>query len=212
MVSHSILFKKLESVGIQNTGLNWFKCYLENRTQVIKVNGVLSGEWRVQYGVPQGSTLGPLLFLIYINDVKKFVSCPLTLFADDTVLFTSDNNLKNAVHSLQGNLDKLMLWTRASKLTINATKSKVMIINPGKRKRVDSDPEYREMDMEICMGLTKLEHVKAYKYLGVTIDKDLNFKQHLKQVIKNCAHKIYVLGKIRKRLTQGRQWTYTKPW
>lgn len=199
-VSHDILFGKLESVGIMNSELDWFRCDLGDRTQVVKVNGLLSGEQGVWCGAPQGSTLGPLLFLIYINDVTSFVSCPLISFADDTVLFTSDSTLESTVSHLQEGLDKLMLWTRNSKLTINAMKSKLMIINPKKMKRADR--ACSEGELEVYMGPTKLEQVKTYKYLGVTIDKDLNFKQHLKQVIKNCAQKIYVLGKIRNKLTQ----------
>lgn len=167
-------------MGVQNSGLDWFKCYLSNRTQVVKANGSISGEQGVRCGVPQGSTLGPLLFLIYINDVTQFVPCPLILFSDDTVLYTSDVNLKNSISHLQTGLDKLMFWTVNSKLTINASKSKLMIINP-KRKRC-SDGAVTDSEREVYMGPTKLEEVKAYRYLGVTIDKDLNFK-HLKQVI-----------------------------
>lgn len=149
----------------------------------------------VQCGVPKGSTLGPLLFLIYINDIVNYVNCPLLLFADDTVLYISAETQEESVRLLQDGINRLMLWTRASILTINAGKSKIMLINPKKKNRVTEAPE-------LLMGDTRLESVNVYKYLGVLIDCELNFKDHIKQVIRNCAHKIYLLRRIRKTITQ----------
>lgn len=123
------------------------------------------------------------------------MNCPLLLFADDTVLYTSAETQEESVELLQEGINKLMLWTRASMLTINAGKSKTMFINPKKRKKAMMTPE-------LLMGSTRLEPVKVYKYLGVLIDYELTFKDHIKQIIRNCARKVYLLRRIRKTIMQ----------
>lgn len=135
-VAHDILLRKLESVGILANELGWFENYLGGRTQRVKVNGTMSGQERVRCGVPQGSTLGPLLFLIYINDITKYMPCNTLLFADDTVMYTSGASAREAEEKMQKGLDKIVLWTRDAQLTVNEGKSKVMLIKPKRRKLI----------------------------------------------------------------------------
>lgn len=192
-VSHPILYQKLELLGITNHSLDWFKDYLTNREQCVKVNGCVSGGAAVQCGVPQGSTLGPLLFLIYINDVIDTIQAGTLLFADDTVIYTMDKSYDQAVIKLQKCIDKFMVWTKKSKLTVNISKSKTMTVEPTR--------QVRESKMDISMGGKMLDEVSIYRYLGVKIDSSLTFKTHVNGIIKNVSHKIYQLGKIRKYLT-----------
>lgn len=157
-VSHQILFRKMESVGVGPKELQWFKNYLSGRVQTMKVNDHVSEEGRVSCGVPQGSTLGPLLFLIYVNDITKYLkdNCNCILFADDTILYTSDKTEAVAVKNLQENINILMLWMRDSQLTVNTNKSKTMLISPFTRR-----PPVNQTN-SIKMGLTKLEEVNTY--------------------------------------------------
>lgn len=192
-------YKAKESVGIQGKELKWFNSYLSGRHQAVKANGVRSGWERVQCGVPQGSTLGPLLFLLYINDLGQYIDCKYLLFADDTVLYVSDSDYSNAARELQRNLDMFVIWTKNSSLTVNAKKSKTMSIAPSNNKRM-KDNLVRENRLH--MGETGLEEVTNYKYLGVHIDDDLSFNTHVRSVTKNVAHKIHLLSKIRSKLTK----------
>lgn len=173
-------------MGIRSRELEWFKKYLGNRTQRVKVNGTVSGQEWVRCGVPQGSTLGQLLFLIYINNIAKYLQCHTMLFVDDTVLYASDKDPKGAARKLQTSLDKLVLWTRGSQLTINEGKSKAILLKPNKKKLLDQP--------SLLMNGVELENVTSYKYLGVILDVNLNFKQHVNQIIRNVSHKIFVLG------------------
>ena len=127
-VDHSILLRKLFHYGIRGTAYNWFESYLSNRKQCVSYNGVKSSMKPIKCGVPQGSILGPLLFLIYINDLinvcKK--SSPY-LFADDTNLFVNGNNLEDMVNSLNHELHDISLWLKVNKLSLNIKKTHYMV-------------------------------------------------------------------------------------
>lgn len=197
-VSYPVLFQKMASVGIQGNEMKWFEDYLDNRLQAVKANGVQSGWVRVWCGVPQASSLGPLLFLLYIYDIGQYIDCRYLLFADDTVLYSSDQDFGKATTELQRNLDVLSLWTRGSALTINAKKSKTMSVIPYNNQK---KKECLLANRVLHLGNDPLEEVATYKYLGVHIDKDLSFTTQAKSVLKNAAHKVYLLAKIRSNLT-----------
>ena len=134
-VDHTILIKKLDYYGIRGTALEWFKSYLSDRTQRVSINGELSKDREIKYGVPQGSLLGPLLFLIYINDIR-FSSSILNfhLIADDTSIFLSDKNADNLENIINKELQNVSNWLIAHKLTLNLSKSNFLFINPYQRK------------------------------------------------------------------------------
>ena len=124
-----MLFNKLDRYGVRGTALNWYKSYLNNRTMQAKCTvenntSVLSEGFTVKFGTPQGSCLGPLLFLIFCNDlVKVLESCSGILFADDTTLYKSHKNLRYLVWSVNQDLEKISDWFRANKLTLNTKKT-----------------------------------------------------------------------------------------
>ena len=134
-VNHSILFDKLQHYGIRGVALDWFKSYFSNRLQFVQFNGVYSKKNPIYCGVPQGSILAPLLFLLYINDINKVSNIAnLILFADDTNLFFSHNNLPFLIDQVNGELDKLTVWLSANKLSINLKKTNFMIFRPRQKK------------------------------------------------------------------------------
>jgi hypothetical protein len=127
-VNFEILFKKLQHYGIRGICLQWFKDYLQERTQIVKYKQHRSTEMNVTTGVPQGSILGPLLFLLYINDTE---SCSdilsFILYADDTNAFYSNPCLKTLYNTIQNEMNKVVKWLNANKLSINAPKTKFVI-------------------------------------------------------------------------------------
>ena len=196
-VNHNILLNKINSLGIKNNNLNWITSYLHNRKQVVVANGYTSKNGTITCGVPQGSTLGPLLFLIYINDINKhFINSKIKLFADDTVLYSSASDVDTAKISLQTDLDQLDIWCKQHKLSININKTKSVIFGTNK---FNSNIN--------CTNLTiageEIKYVSEYKYLGIVLDKNLTFTKHIKYIHGLAAHKIYLLSKIRPCINQS---------
>ena len=123
-VKHDILLSKLEYYGIRGTPLMWFKSYLQNRQQYTDIDGTLSDIDYIKFGVPQGSILGPLLFLIYINDIVHSSDIlKFFLFADDTTIYYSTKTSHNIQKTLNSELDKVNTWLNCNKLSLNTGKS-----------------------------------------------------------------------------------------
>ena len=135
-VDHNILISKLEHYGVRGTSLRGFESYLSNRQQYVEFNGVSSESCKMKYGVTQGSILGPLLFLLFINDlcnVSKVVD--FILFADDTNIFFSHNYFNLLPGILNSKMLKLTQWCQANKLSINFKKSNFMVFSPPQRRK-----------------------------------------------------------------------------
>ena len=188
-VDHIILLQKLSLYGIRGTALNWFQSYLTNRYQFVTYNGESSERKKVKCGVPQGSILGPLLFLIYINDLADVCKCSLPiLFADDTNLFHHGTDLSVIECEFNKELADISTWLKVNKLSLNIKKTHYMIFT---RKKL-SHP----LDLRID---NQNAHVtKTSKFLGVYIDDKLNWKTHISYVAGKVARGIGVLGKARK--------------
>ena len=123
-VDHSILLKKLSLYGVRNINLKLFKSYLSNRKQYISTYQGNTDMAAITCGVPQGSILGPLLFLIFVNDLKKSTSLDPIMFADDTNLFYSHKNIKYLFETVNKELANISAWFQANKLSLNANKTK----------------------------------------------------------------------------------------
>lgn len=166
-VPHRRLVKKLESVGINGSLLNWIENFLNGRKQRVVVNGVMSRWIEVLSGVPQGSVLGPLLFLIFVSDIPSLIENSISLFADDTKLYG-----KNCGTSLQDDLTKLVEWTKLMQMCFNASKCKVMHLG----KQNPCIPyTMLNANNEQCI----LERTYVEKDLGVHVDEQLSFKEHV---------------------------------
>ena len=127
--SHSILLKKLSLMGVNGVALNWFRTYLSNRTQCVDINGNLSAEKRLLLSVIQGSILGPILFLCYINDLYLCTTLFTTLFADDGTCLAKDANLNNLIKYVNNELQKISNWFLSNKMAVNTSKTKYIIFH-----------------------------------------------------------------------------------
>ena len=189
-VNHKILLQKLEKLGIQNNNLKWIENYLSNRSQSTLANGILSPSNAITCGVPQGSVLGPLLFLVYVNDLSNILKeAGHYLYADDTVIFKSGTNIQTVLNSLQKDLNGYWSWCNANKLTINTKKTNYVIY--GTNQRVS---KIRHSSLSLQNDL--LQRTPSYKYLGVHIDSHLSFNTHVDNCCKIVSHKLYLLSKV----------------
>ena len=193
-VNTDILKKKLERSGVRNAVLNWCANYLSNRKQCTYVNGVTSSLLPVTCGVPQGSVLGPLFFLVFVNDIQGALEdCKVKLYADDTVLYQSGLNGEIAANKLQQSVNLFAGWCERNALTINISKTKIMTF--GSRHKVK-----KAKKLVIKLGDDELKQVPSYKYLGVILESTLNYNLHISQVIRTVLHKLLLLSKMKKYL------------
>ena len=194
-VNHTILTRKLKSIGVSQNNLSWFESYLSNRKQQTLANNEISTKKDVSIGVPQGSLLGPLLFLIYINDIANLtLSSKFKLYADDIVLYTCSKDPVKASSDMQNDLNTITNWCDNNRLTINTGKTKCVIF--GSKNKLKSYVSNPVKVKGIC-----LQFVSSYKYLGIYLDNSMRFTTHMCDVVKKAAHKIYQLSKIKQYLT-----------
>ncbi|MCP3875986.1 MAG: reverse transcriptase family protein [Desulfobacteraceae bacterium] len=181
-VPHKRLITKMRGYGINKSTCQWVEDFLSNREHRVKVNGILSSSAKVTSGIPQGSVLGPILFILYINDLPDEVANDVYLFADDTKIYSKIDNDEDC-NRLQDDLDKMEEWSAKWLLTFNPEKCKVLHL--GKKK---STHEYN-------LSETTIESSPCEKDLGVYVDHDLKFTEHMDKVV-NKAHSI--MGSIRR--------------
>ena len=189
-VNHNILLQKLESYGIRGISRKWFQSYLTDRVQIVKYYKVLSEKAKINCGVPQGSVLGPLLFLLYINDI--FNSSNLTsfiVFADDTNLFYSGKNIKQLELVVNNEIKKIFEWFKVNQLTLNIKKTNYIIFK-SKKKQI-------KHDVKITVENDQLVHVEKTKFLGMIIDQHLTWNDHINYIANKVAKSAGILSKTR---------------
>ena len=189
-VDHHILLNKLDHYGIRGLANNWFKSYLSNRQQFVSINGFNSKKQTMKYGVPQGSVLGPLLFLIYINDLHKAIKfSSVHHFADDTNLLVVGKNLLDIQKQINLDTRSLCKWLKANKISLNASKTELIIFRDPRKKCTH--------EIKVKIDGKKLTPSRSVKYLGIFIDCHFNWKVHQTELSSKLSRAIGMLSKIR---------------
>ena len=177
-VNHRILLSKLEHYGIRGALLKWFESYLTNRTQYVFLNGVSSDTMPMSCGVPQGSVLGPLLFLLYINDLPNISDkLKFFLFADDTNIYYESDNLKSLEKIVNQELKSLSLWLNVNRLALNVSKTNFVIFR--------SSQKTMNHNVTLILNRKAIEQKDHVKYLGVLVDEHLTWKHQINNASKN---------------------------
>ena len=191
-VDHNILLKKMEKYGISGVELQWFEDYLSNRLQYVTYNNHKSSHEKINCGVSQGSILGPILFLLYINDLKNVSEfCFSVLFADDTNMFITGKDMNVLCNQLNEDLRNVQEWLQCNKLSLNVLKTHYMVFTP--RNKLINDIDVKIHDVQI-------QRVYATKFLGVQIDAQLTWKTHIEYTCKKLSKCVGILCKARKKL------------
>ena len=181
-LDHEILLRKLDQYGFRGIINIWFSSYLQGRTQTTQIGPHISEKLDSTCRVPQGSVLGPLLFLLYMNDIQESSDkLSFYLFADDTNILFANKNLKSFEFDVNHKLNKVYDWLIANKLTLNIKKSNFVILCPAQRK-LSYQPKIVIFDNKQNKKVA-LEHKDYVKYLRILIDKNLSWKHHIDHII-----------------------------
>ena len=185
-IDHKILLQKLKCIGLSDSATNWVKSYLTNRITFVEIEGSKSSEKEIKCGVPQGSILGPLLFLIYANDMYQAVHCDLLLYADDSCLTVTHKDINVIEDTLNENLSSLCDWLIDNKLSIHLGKTESILF--GTRYSLSKANE-----LNIKYGNQQIEQKQSVKYLGVTLDSILNGKSMVEDILSKINNKLRFL-------------------
>jgi hypothetical protein len=196
VINHDILMHKLEFYGIRGIAKTWLSNYLTERKQYVEIENNKSNMCSIECGVPQGSILGPLLYLIYVNDISKSTTENILSFADDTSLFISDSNIDNLFQRANTEINNLFNWFCANRLSLNPSKTKYIIIKSPKH-------QCSTAGLHVMINNTTLSQVgKEYdeqstKFLGVHIDECLSWKYHLQHVNKKISRSLWIMKQVK---------------
>ena len=187
-VNHSKLLSKLESYGIRGLTLSWLQSYLENRKCYIAIDNMKSDVLTFNVGVPLGSVLGPILFLLYVNDLPTIsYNIQTVLFADDTTIPTSKSDYSELVQLTNNELKNVSKWTDSNQLTLNSDKTELMIIT---MRQIDENNNF-SFNNEV------INPTYSCRFLGVILDHKLSFKCHIDLVISKISRHSGILYKIK---------------
>ena len=190
-IDHDILLYKLQHYGVRGLPYEWFKSYLSNRSLRTEINGKLSSPTVINLGVPQGSILGPLLFLIYVNDLPKCLNTgQVIMFADDTNLFFNNKSYSELFRMANEELLEVSHWLAANRLTLNTSKTKFIIF-----RTVNSPPV--PPNLEIKLNGNLIEKVASTRFLGVTIHEHLTWKPHMESLLKKIRINLGIMRKVK---------------
>ena len=189
-VDRTILCEVLRSYGVSGIVIRWFKSWLEGRRQYTRYGDQTSEETRNDYGVPQGTPLSCIMFLLYINIIAQVpLHCKISLFADDTLVWVVADNVADAIRLINIDLERICSFLKMMKLKLNVGKTKAMVINA--RQQTIHD---------IIVQGEIIEIVDSLKYLGVIVDNKLTFSENIDYMAKKVAKKVGLLGRIRKNI------------
>ena len=190
----SVVLFEINGCRVRGVALDWFKSYLKNRKQFVCFNGTHSTIMEIKCGVPQGSVLGPLLFIIYTNDLPKVLKrTKCILFADDTTIYLSSNRTETMFQIMNNELQNLTDWFKANKLSLNVSKTNYVLFDRGKSKYTKG---------KIVVGGETVESVNCFKFLGILIDEELSWQKHIEHCRKKIACGVYALNMAKNYMAQ----------
>ena len=182
-VCHSILISKLEKYGIRGTALDWFKSYLSNRTQCVKINNTKSNNRHIESGVPQGSILGPTLFILFFNDFSSLPSqSSRILYADDTTILLNNDNINELTENARSEISTIDVWLTENNLQMNVEKSCWILF---------TNRSYDNLDDAINLKLCN-----SSKSLGVIFDSQLSFSMHIENIVNKVSKLVGIFYKL----------------
>ena len=195
-INHNILLYKLSKIGFSDKSVKWFKSYL-TRTQVVQFDKNISPESPVVTGIGQGTILGPMLFIFYINDITSVTNhLKINMYADDCILYTSGNEWNRMKQKIQPEISKIQRWYTDNRLKVNVDKSKVLLF--GSRNKLGKV----DMSNKLILGNSPLIFTTKYKYLGVTLDSEMSLTALLADAKKTVSNRLFNLRKLRQYITE----------
>jgi hypothetical protein len=206
--SHSILLKKLKKMGINGTAHKWFENYLKGRSQKVDINGHLSSEQELDISVIQGSTLGPILFLCYINDFYSATSLFSVLFADDTTCLSQGKKLNDLLEYVKNELQKIAVWFRSNKMAVNTSKTKFIVFRTHGKKinpeecvlTFNNNEPGQPVDPSLIYNIDRIYsdgQEKNFKLLGILFDEYLSFDAHVSSLCVKISKSLFCLNRIK---------------
>ena len=215
-VRHDILLTKLQKLGIKDIALSWFTDYLSDRYQYTDIGGKKSSKKLIDISVMQGSILGPILFLCFINDLHLATSLLTLLFADDTVCLDSDSDLPLLINRVNSEIQKLANWFRANRMAVNVGKTKFMVFRPrGVKIDIDLDNNgivYNSNEIGLIENPSKIfklgrihnengdKNERTYKFLGILLDEYLSFDAHCDALCSKLARSNFIISRVKNLL------------
>ena len=188
-LNHDILIHKLNYYGVKGSELKLFDNYLSNRKQYTEVNGYKSNTQMIQTGVPQGSILGPLLFLLYINDLPRSSNnFKMIMYADDTTLYCNIENREHCEDTINKELSNIHQWLTSNKLSLNIKKTKFMVFHTTKKKI-----EYPDLNIN---GIA-IEKINQFSFLGLYINNNLTWDTHIKHISLKISKIIFTINRLK---------------
>lgn len=198
MVNHDVLLRKLIRIGVRGITNKWIETYLHDRKQVIYLNnGRTSGMKQISSGVPQGSILGPVLFLIFVNDIEISCapSCSIVMYADDMTFLVRNKNQKTAAEDAQKAIKKFEDYCRNNGLMVNTTKSKFMSFVPKNYSK--------NHDLVLKLENKLIEHIDHFKFLGITIDQKMIFCHQVDNIVSKLSCHAFLFRQIRTTVSKN---------
>ena len=192
-VWHEGLLFKLRQLGIEGPLLNLISSYLTNRQQCVTIGGQSSSMLPIEAGVPQGSILGPLLFLVFINDITDDISCDIKLFADDTSIMEIIYDPITSGRRINTDLDRIFVWGKQWKVTFNATKSLALLFS-AKRNKPDHPP--------LLLGDTVIPEGTVHTHLGITLSHNLKWDAHNNRIIDKARNRLTLFHRLKYKLSR----------
>jgi len=188
-ICHNTLLHKLNFYGIRGVCNDWFRSYLQNRQQYVTINSAKSQLKETTCGVPQGSILGPILFIIYMNDINASTSLKLLSYADDTTIYSSHTEVTKLFSNLNNELPSLDDWFRANKLALNVKKTKFSIFSP---QKVAIDEQHI-----LTLNNSNILRENPTKFLGLHIDEQLTWTTHINKIKSKLASSLFIINRAK---------------